>query len=103
MVLADWTSERELCIWLCLPHGYALLPLPSQLGSVDLRFRSLIHSHLERPAILLRDVLTLQWGGETLLVAAGVLAILDVLCQSINLLVSFDLKLIAIVNMLTIL
>ena len=89
LVLANGTAIRELCLRLRLPDGHALLPLPSKLGSVDLRIRPILHSHLERAAVLLRDVLALQRRGETILHASSFLAVLDVLCESIYILVCF--------------
>ena len=80
LVLAYRPSNRKLSLRLRLPNDNALLPLPSQLGTVDLRFCALVHGHFECAAVLLRHVFAIQRCGETLCVAAGVLEVLDVLC-----------------------
>jgi len=60
--------------------------VPSKLGTMDLCLRSLLHSHLERPPLLLRHVLALQRCGPSLCPAFRLLAVLALLPQSLNIL-----------------
>lgn len=60
LVLRNRPAHRELGIRLRLLNDYAVLPFPGQLGSVDLRVRSVVHGHLERATILLRYVFAVQ-------------------------------------------
>jgi ATP-binding cassette subfamily G (WHITE) protein 2 (SNQ2) len=68
------------------PHLTSLVPFPSQLGTMDLCFRTLIHSHLQRPPVLLRHVLALQRRRPTIQPAICLLEILDVLAKPIHVL-----------------
>jgi ABC-type multidrug transport system ATPase subunit len=64
------------------PHLIILtitVPLPSLLGSVDLRLRPLIHRNLQRPPLLLRHGFPLQRHRASLLATLRLLAVLDVL------------------------
>lgn len=76
MVLAHWSSNRLRHIRICLPHDTPILPVSSQLGPVDLRIRSLFHSHFQRFAVLLRHVLFVQRRRQTIRRLAGVLEVL---------------------------
>ena len=106
MVLADGLTDGEFCLGICVLDDYAILPVPSKLGTVDYRIRAIIHGHLECAALLFRHVLSLQWrksgpftrdnqlaaanvlclGRPTVQLTPSVLAVLDVLRQSIDIL-----------------
>lgn len=76
MVLAHWSSNRRRYVRIRLPHDPPILPLPSQLGPVDLCLRALIHSNLQRATILLRHVLPLQRRRQTIRQPTRILEIL---------------------------
>lgn len=56
------------------------------MGKLDMRLRSLIHRHLERPPLLLRNILPLQRRHASLRPALRLLALLALLPKSLNLL-----------------
>lgn len=58
-----------------------IVPLPSLLGSMDLRIRPLIHRNFQRPPFLLRHVRSFQWCCSSLLSNVGLLALLALLSQ----------------------
>lgn len=61
LVLCNGPSYGEFSLRIRLLDDDAVFPVPGKLGSVDHRFRSIIHSHLERAAVLLRHVRAFQW------------------------------------------
>lgn len=77
LVLAYRPAFRPLDRRLRFPHDDAVLSLRFVVGSVDLRLRSKLYGHLERAAILLRHVRSLQWCCAPIFRDACILEILD--------------------------
>ena len=79
LVLGDRLARGELRLRIRLLDDDAILHLPSQLGSVDLRLCPIFHSHLERASVLLRHVLLVQRSRPPISESSSLLAVLDVL------------------------
>ena len=85
VVLPIRSADRQLYSWLCFPHDITFLAVHQQLGPMDLRVCAIFHCHQQRIAFLLRHVLSFQRRGPSVLHAACILALLDVLyvCDSL--------------------
>ena len=86
LVLGHRPPDRQQHRRLRLPYDHAVLPLSSQLGTMDLRFCALLHRHQQRAPLLLRYVRSFQWCCAPVCKSAGFLALLGLLPHAEHLL-----------------